>query len=63
MQCYRLDYRADYDEDAVWALVKQHGGRIEVRRDCVDFWIDAAFEPVIKLAFPDLVRKPLLDSL
>ena len=62
MQCYRLDYRADYDEDAVWQLVKQYGGRIEVRRDCVDFWIDAAFEPVITLAFPDLTRKPTLDS-
>lgn len=63
LRCYRLDYRASYDEEMVWSLVQRHGGRIEVRRDCIDFWIDSAWEPLLTLAFPDLVRHPELDHI
>ena len=59
--CYRLDYRASYDEEAVWALVQRHGGHISIRQDCVDFWIHRDWEPILVLAFPDLQRRPELD--
>ena len=61
LRCYRLGYRADYDEEAVWALVQRHGGHISIRQDCIDFWIDPAWEPLLVMAFPDLERRPELD--
>ena len=61
MCCYRLDYRSSYDEELVWALVQRHGGRIEIRQDCIDFWIDPAWEIVLNMCFPDLQRRPELD--
>ncbi len=59
--CYRLNYRADYDEEMVWKLVQRHGGLIEVGSGCIDFWIDPHCEEILVLAFPDLVRVPARD--
>lgn len=61
LRCYRLGYRADYDEEAVWALVQRHGGHISIRQDSIDFWIHRDWEPILVLAFPDLERRPDLD--
>ena len=63
LRCYRLGYRAHYDEEMVWALVQRHGGHISIRQDCIDFWIDAEWEVVLVMAFPDLERRPELDYL
>jgi hypothetical protein len=54
--CYRLNYRADYDEEMVWKLVQQHGGKIAIEADHIDFWIDPGCEEILVLAFPDLQR-------
>ncbi len=59
--CYRLNYRATYDEELVWALVQRHGGHIAIRQDSVDFWLDPQWEIVLNIAFPDLERRPDLD--
>lgn len=59
--CYRLNYRATYDEELVWALVQRHGGHIAIRQDCVDFWLDPQWEIVLNITFPDLERRPDLD--
>lgn len=59
--CYRLDYRANYDEELVWALVQRHGGHISIRGDCVDFWIHPRWEALLVIAFPDLQRRADLD--
>lgn len=59
--CYRLNYRSNYDEEMVWALVQRHGGHISIRGDCIDFWLEPAWEIVLNLAFPDLERRQDLD--
>lgn len=59
--CYRLNYRAAYDEEMVWALVQRHGGHISIRTDCIDFWIAREWAVVLNIAFPDLERRPELD--
>lgn len=59
--CYRLNYRASYDEEMVWSLVQRHGGHIAIRQDCIDFWLEPQWEIVLNIAFPDLVRMPDLD--
>ena len=59
--CYRLGYRALYDEELVWSLVQRHGGHISIRTDCIDFWIAPEWEVVLVMAFPDLERQPDLD--
>lgn len=59
--CYRLGYRASYDEEMVWALVQRHGGHISIRNDCIDFWVEPQWEIVLNMAFPDLERRPELD--
>ena len=59
--CYRLNYRASYDEELVWALVQRHGGSISIRNDCIDFWIAPEWEIVLNIAFPDLERRRELD--
>lgn len=59
--CYRLSYRASYDEEMIWALVQRHGGSISIRNDCIDFWIEPQWEIVLNIAFPDLERRPELD--
>ena len=61
LHCYRLNYRAAYDEEMVWALVQRHGGHISIRNDCIDFWIAPQWEIVVNIAFPDLERRPDLD--
>ena len=63
LKCYRLGYRAAYDEEMVWALVQRHGGHISIRQDCIDFWIAAEWEIVLVMTFPDLERRPELDYL
>ena len=63
LHCYRLGYRASYDEEMVWALVQRHGGHISIRQDCIDFWIDPQWEIVLVMAFPDLERRRDLDYL
>ena len=59
--CYRLNYRASYDEEMVWALVQRHGGSITIRGDCIDFWIHESWAVVLVMAFPDLERREDLD--
>ena len=59
--CYRLAYRAEYDEELVWALVQRHGGHISIRQDCIDFWIAPEWQELLILAFPDLERRPSQD--
>lgn len=59
--CYRLNYRAMYDEEMVWSLVQRHGGSIAINSAYIDFWIAPEWEIVLVLAFPDLVRMPALD--
>ena len=61
LKCYRLNYRSNYDEELVWALVQRHGGHIAIRGDCIDFWIDPAWEIVLNMTFPDLERRSDLD--
>jgi hypothetical protein len=61
LHCYRLDYRASYDEELVWALVQRHGGHLSIGIDRIDFWIDPQWDIVLNMAFPDLVRRPELD--
>ena len=61
LRCYRLNYRASYDEEMVWSLVQRHGGHISIRADSIDFWIAPAWEIVLNIAFPDLERRPELD--
>ena len=61
--CYRLAYRAEYDEELVWSLVQRYGGHISIRQDCIDFWIAREFEIILIMAFPDLERRPDLDYL
>ena len=63
LHCYRLNYRAAYDEEMVWALVQRHGGHISIRQDCIDFWISPEWEIVLNMAFPDLERRRDLDYL
>lgn len=59
--CYRLNYRADYDEEMVWKLVQRHGGMISVESGCIDFWIAPEWEDILVMSFPDLVRVPSRD--
>lgn len=61
LKCYRLGYRAAYDEELVWALVQRHGGFISIKQDVIDFWIAPAWETILVMAFPDLERRPELD--
>lgn len=61
MKCYRLNYRATYDEEMIWALVQRYGGSISIRSDCIDFWIDPQWEIVLNITFPDLERRYDLD--
>lgn len=61
--CYRLTSVIDYDEELVWALVQRHGGQLSIRGDCIDFWIDREWAPLLVLAFPRLERRPDLDYL
>lgn len=59
--CYRLNYRADYDEEMVWKLVQRHEGMISIHTGYIDFWIDPQWEEILVMSFPDLVRVPALD--
>lgn len=59
--CYRLNYRADYDEELVWKLVQSHGGIIKIHSAHIDFWIDPSWEETLVMLFPDLDRVPSLD--
>lgn len=61
LYCYRLDYRADYDEAVLWRLVQQHGGVISVHPDYLQIWIHPAWHDLLMLSLPDLVRNPELD--
>ncbi len=61
LRCYRLNYRASYDEELVWALVQRHGGYVAVFPDYIDFWISPEWEIVLNLTFPDLQRVPARD--
>ena len=63
LHCYRLSYRASYDEELVWALVQRHGGHISIRQDCIDFWIAPEWAIVLNITFPDLERRPEFDYL
>ena len=56
LRCYRLNYRASYDEELVWALVQRHGGYIAIFPGYVDFWISPEWEIVLNMTFPDLER-------
>ncbi len=63
LKCWRLDYRATYDEEMVWALVQRHGGHLSIRGDYILFWLRPEWEVVLVLAFPDLRRVPAEDYL
>lgn len=59
--CYRLNYRADYDEEMVWKLIQKYSGTIKIYDTYVDFWIDSSWNAVLELSFPDIERVPELD--
>jgi hypothetical protein len=60
--CYKLPYWAASDPEAVWQLVQQHSGLVEIRdQGLYLFWIPPKYCCVLVLAFPLLRAAPELD--
>ncbi len=63
LRCYRLNSRSLYDEEVIWAYVQRSGGHINIRSDCIDYWVDPRAEVMLLCAWPQLERRPDLDIL
>lgn len=61
--CYRCTAQATelYDVEVIWAWVQARGGHIELRQDCVDFFIDEYHSVELVLRWSHLARQPQLD--
>ena len=58
--CYRCAWTV-YDPERVWQLVQRHGGYMEPKLACVDFYISVEYQSLLVMAFPRLTRRPELD--
>jgi hypothetical protein len=60
--CYKLPVRSDYDESAIWSLIRDHGGLISVDQGCVSVWMAPPWAVLLELAWPELERSRGLDQ-
>jgi len=49
------------DIEIVWQWVQSRGGRIQIRNDCVDFWLDEYHAVEFALRWGQMRRCPALD--
>lgn len=61
MLCFKLDWSLPYDDEAVWAFVQAHWGRLSVRPGVTVFWIPREYASLLLLKWPGLMRAPALD--
>ena len=59
--CYRLTSLMPYDEESVWQFVQQHKGYLNIRGDCIDFWIPEQYQSLLVLKYTLLASRPDLD--
>lgn len=60
--CYRYyAWDHEYDAEAVWAWVQAQGGHIELRRDCIDYYVPESVASFFVIRYSQLVRQPQLD--
>lgn len=61
LYCYRLTYRVNYDEEAIWSYVQGAGGHISIRQDCIDFWVSESARVFLVIRWPLLEAQPDRD--
>lgn len=62
IRCYRYHaWASDLDEEEIWSWVQRNQGYMQIRGDCIDFWVRERGLEFFLLQFPDLVRHPSLD--
>ncbi len=61
LYAFRLSAAHADRQDSVWLYVERAGGHMEIRSDCIDFFVPASAVTFLVLAYPELDRRADLD--
>ncbi len=62
LMCFRYsDFTLDYDAELVWSWVQAQAGHIELRGDCIDYFVPESAAAIFHLRYPGLHRHQHLD--